>query len=244
LKLADRAQEREELKLRQVQLNLSAFYGECRALLPTADFLEEVRPEDRAKDKERIKRFHNELDEYRARKESLDNFVVPDGATSDVDQKQTVANFLATVVYEAEALGISYEKVYYPNNSLVLEKFKSTAQVISSLPSSVALPPEQLLYERPMMEEEVRSPENVVGMSLQRHGQLLVREWEEEESPQHHVRPCRDFLEYKRRRVDKYYFGSDDDGECKDLRKNISTSFKKFMQLQTFSRAVSATSEN
>jgi hypothetical protein len=58
------------------------------------------------------------------------------------------------------------------------------------------------------------------------------------------VRPCRNFLEYRRRRVDKYYFGSDDDGEQKDLKKNVSASFKKFLQLQNFSRVVSATSEN
>ena len=79
-------------------------------------------------------------------------------------------------------------------------------------------------------------------MNLRRHEKLLMREWEEDEEPVHHVRPCRDFLEYRRRKVDKYYFGSDDEGEQKDLRKNISTSFKKFLQLQNFARTISVTS--
>lgn len=60
----------------------------------------------------------------------------------------------------------------------------------------------------------------------------------------HHIRPCKDYLELKRRKVDLYYFGSDDEGEVKDLRKNIATSFKKYQQLQHTNRAISATSEN
>jgi hypothetical protein len=42
--------------------------------------------------------------------------------------------------------------------------------------------------------------------------------------------------------VDRYYFGSDDEGEAKDLKKNISTSFKKYLQLQHITRTISATS--
>ena len=38
-----------------------------------------------------------------------------------------MVNFLASVVYEAEALGITYEKIYYPNNSLVQDKIKNLA---------------------------------------------------------------------------------------------------------------------
>lgn len=62
--------------------------------------------------------------------------------------------------------------------------------------------------------------------------------------PTHHVKPCRDYLELKRRKVDRYYFGSDDEGEVKDLRKNIAASFKKYQQVQHMTRTISATSEN
>lgn len=56
------------------------------------------------------------------------------------------------------------------------------------------------------------------------------------------MKPASNLLEYKRRKVDAYYFGSDDEGEIKDLRKNISTSFKKFQQQQQLTRVFSATS--
>jgi hypothetical protein len=59
-----------------------------------------------------------------------------------------------------------------------------------------------------------------------------------------HVKPCKDYLEYKRRRVDKYYFGSDDDGDAKDLRKIVSASFKKFVQMQQISKNLPPTGEN
>ena len=81
-------------------------------------------------------------------------------------------------------------------------------------------------------------------MSLYRYNDLILRTFEEEESPTYHVRPCRDYLDFKRRKVDRYYFGSDDEGEVKDLRKTISTSYKKFLQLQQITRAVSVTSDN
>lgn len=32
--------------------------------------------------------------------------------TNEVDQKQSIVNFLATVVYEAELLGLNYEKIF------------------------------------------------------------------------------------------------------------------------------------
>jgi hypothetical protein len=80
-------------------------------------------------------------------------------------------------------------------------------------------------------------------VSLCKYNDFILRSFEEDESPVQHVKPCKDFLEYKRRRVDEYYFGSDDDGDAKDLKKNIASSFKKFMQMQLF-RSFSAVSEN
>jgi hypothetical protein len=60
----------------------------------------------------------------------------------------------------------------------------------------------------------------------------------------HHVKPCKDYLELKRRRVDGYYFGSDDELEAKDTKKNIAVSFKRYLQMQHITRTISATSEN
>ena len=73
---------------------------------------------------------------------------------------------------------------------------------------------------------------------------MLIRTFEEEESPVFHVKPCQNYLEYKRRKVDGYYFGSDDEGDIKDLKKNVSASFKKWQTLQHIPRTISATSEN
>jgi hypothetical protein len=73
---------------------------------------------------------------------------------------------------------------------------------------------------------------------------LLIRSFEQDEEETYHVKPCKDYLEYKRRKIDRYYFGSDDEGETKDIRKNISVSFKKFQQLQQLTRTYSVISEN
>lgn len=45
---------------------------------------------------------------------------------AELDQKCTIANFLATVVAEAEMLGITYDRLYYPTNPLILERLKPT----------------------------------------------------------------------------------------------------------------------
>lgn len=93
-------------------------------------------------------------------------------------------------------------------------------------------------------EEAAVEPEQFWRFSLEKFQDMLIRRFEEEESPVHHVRPCKDYLELKRRKVDMYYFGSDDEGEVKDLKKNISTSFKKYQQVQQITRTISATSDN
>ena len=76
------------------------------------DYLEELKLEDRAKDKERIKGFHTSLDNYKMKKESFENIMVQEPGSNEVDQKQSVVNFLASVVFEAEQLGINYEKLF------------------------------------------------------------------------------------------------------------------------------------
>jgi len=42
--------------------------------------------------------------------------------------------------------------------------------------------------------------------------------------------------------VDGYYFGSDDEGEIKDTKKNVAASFKRYLQMQHATRTISATS--
>ena len=71
---------------------------------------------------------------------------------------------------------------------------------------------------------------------------MLIRTFDEEESVTEHVKPCKDYLQLKRRKVDAYYFGSDDEGEIKDTKKNVAASFKRYLQMQHATRTISATS--
>ena len=70
-KIVDRIQMREELKMKQMTAQLASFYNECKAYLPIPDFMEELKADDRAKDKEKMKGFHANLDNYKNRKETL-----------------------------------------------------------------------------------------------------------------------------------------------------------------------------
>jgi hypothetical protein len=103
---------REELKLKQTTAQMAAFYSECKSFCSVPDFLEELKAEDRAKDKERLKNFHASLDNFKVRKETLETIMVQEPGTNEVDTKQSIVNFLSTVVYEAEQLGINYEKLF------------------------------------------------------------------------------------------------------------------------------------
>lgn len=89
---------REELKLKQVQLNINNFYSECRGLFPLPEFAE-LKLEERQQDKERLRGFHDELDRFKSRKESLESIKIDDSGLPAVDQKQSVVNFLASIVY-------------------------------------------------------------------------------------------------------------------------------------------------
>lgn len=40
---------------------------------------------------------------------------VQEMTSSEIDQKQSIVNFLSTVVAEAEQLGLSYEKIFMDN---------------------------------------------------------------------------------------------------------------------------------
>lgn len=98
---------REELKYKQVQLQLSGFYADCKGLIALPDFTE-VKLDERPAEKERLRNFHEELDRYKSRRESIEIINVVDTGMPAIDQKQSVVNFLATIVYEAELLGINY----------------------------------------------------------------------------------------------------------------------------------------
>ena len=75
--------------------------------------------DERPTERERLRGFHDELDRFKSRKESLESIKVDDSGLPAVDQKQSVVNFLASIVYEAEQLGISHEKIFYAGNSFV-----------------------------------------------------------------------------------------------------------------------------
>lgn len=70
-KIVDRVQMREELKFKSTVAQLSAFYAECKSFVAPPDYLEELRVDDRVKDKERIKSLQSGLEAYKARKESF-----------------------------------------------------------------------------------------------------------------------------------------------------------------------------
>jgi hypothetical protein len=54
--------------MKQMTAQLASFYNDCKSLIPVPDFIEELKPEDRAKDKERMKAFHASLESYKNRK--------------------------------------------------------------------------------------------------------------------------------------------------------------------------------
>ena len=113
-------------------------------------------------------------------------------------------------------------------------------------PSHVAPPPiapPGVIVEEPKPIQP-EPPEQFMKFSLSIYDDMLIRTFDEEESPVFHIKPCTDYLDLKRRKVDRYYFGSDDECETKDLKKNVSTSYKKWQNLQHIPRTISATSEN
>jgi hypothetical protein len=72
------------------------------------EWVEEGRLEERQKDKERMRGMHANMESFKNRKESLENNAAFEISNVEVDQKTSIANFLSTVVYEAELLGLSY----------------------------------------------------------------------------------------------------------------------------------------
>lgn len=111
---------------------------------------------------------------------------VQDLNPNEVDQKQSIFNFLATVVYEAETLGLSYEKIF---NNAPYDK----PRAVSPLPGSGPDIKPAVFPADPV--EVVKEPEQFWKFSLERFQDMLIRRFEEdEESPVHHVRPCRDYL--------------------------------------------------
>jgi hypothetical protein len=49
------------------------------------------------------------------------------------------------------------------------------------------------------------------------------------EEPIYSKKP-KNYFDYKREEIRSYYFGDDDDGDFKDLKRNIQQSFKKYLQ--------------
>ena len=69
-------------------------------------------------------------------------------------------------------------------------------------------------------------------MSLYRHGNTIYRVLNdiEDSTDTNYTKTPTDLQQYKAKELRAHYYGSDDDGESKDLRKNIASSFKKFQQ--------------
>lgn len=174
LKAVDRIQMREELKYKQVQLQLSGFYADCKGLIALPDFTE-VKLDERPAEKERLRNFHEELDRYKSRRESIEIINVVDTGMPAIDQKQSVVNFLATIVYEAELLGINYQKIFYPT-------VKAIPQPIPSIPEPIPDPQPKPTDEEPL------------SVSLMRIEDKIIRSFSEDESETVHVKPCKDYL--------------------------------------------------
>lgn len=72
-----------------------------------------------------------------------------------------------------------------------------------------------------------------MAMKLYRDDNTIYRtfnEIDEEEDEREYFKVPKDIFEYRAKEMQYYYYGSDDEGESKDLRKNISINFKKFQQ--------------
>ncbi len=88
-----------------------------------------------------------------------------------MDQKQSVVNFLASIVYEAEQLGISHEKIFYAGNSFV------------DKPKPITVPG-ALVQQDSMVEMPVEVKpldEAPLNMSLMRVEDKLIRCFSEDE---------------------------------------------------------------
>jgi len=74
-------------------------------------------------------------------------------------------------------------------------------------------------------------------MKLYRDRDVIYRTFEPIESDNevetNYIKSPKDIFEYKARELQLYYYGSDDEGDAKDLKKNISTNFKKFQIMKS-----------
>lgn len=76
-----------------------------------------------------------------------------------------------------------------------------------------------------------------MNMNLYRDKDTIYRSLSptEEETTPTYVKSPKDLFEFKQRELQSYYYGSDDEGDIKDLRKNIAIGFKKYQQTKTSS---------
>jgi hypothetical protein len=134
---------------------------------------------------------------------------------------ESAACFLANVAYEVERCGISHDSV-----------FPSTEIQVPALRTAISQN-NRLLEELPREaeEEEKREgeKEETMSFSMKRYGDILVRTLSSDEEEL--VGAPVDYLAARRKRVSSCYFGEDDQlGDIRDLRKVISSSFKRFLQ--------------
>lgn len=85
-----------------------------------------------------------------------------------VNQRESIANFLASVVYEADKLGISHDNIF---------------QIVENLPflKNLSHQSSKLIEEIPQLEQE--RAEEIVSthmFSIKKYGDLLVRSFSED----------------------------------------------------------------
>ena len=134
-------------------------------------------------------------------------------AQQTFDQKQSVVDFLSTVISVSESLGISHEKIYHdkPNQRIPTKPEPNTPEI-------------------PIEMEATTEKDDHLHVRLYRDGDTIYRTLEDRGEETHEKAPTT-FFEYCNRLIQCSYYGSDDEGtDIKDLKRNTSANFKKFQQ--------------
>jgi hypothetical protein len=167
------------------------------------------------------------------------------------DQKTTAANFLATVVSFAEHFGVNYESIFA--NSLSLG---SNSQLFQAFKNDEYIPQPPAFHRQQStgrftvdlkLNEKDETPlvnqAEYLNIDLEVHRPFVFRTFDssnllsntsdrsssEELTTANTMTTYHNFFDFKLSSVANCYFGDYDDGDFKDLKKNISGNFKRFL---------------
>ena len=135
------------------------------------------------------------------------------------DQKLSVAEFLSTVIFNAEQFGLSYEKIFTEKNTI--------RAVTPSPPPHIAEPINIFPKDEPTDAEKGQPHQ----LKLYRDGSTLYRLLDGDDENEPYQKIPKSYFDFLRQDIRGYYYGDDDEGDFKDLKKNISQSYKKFQQM-------------